>query len=540
MKSRHIRLFDVAAWTMVILILGYAASHQTHHVHRGHWYVATNGSDLWGDGSRDNPWHTIQYACDCCVAGDTIRIRAGIYPERIHIRRGGEEHQPVVLEADPPGAAVITGACSNTECQQAVWHDEGRGVYSTKIPWPVHVVTAQGNQLFRVLWGGVDHLREIAERPGAMDAFLSQEGRLFVTLAQGRHPRDAGLVWNQPVPPPREWGELKTANVWIEADHVVLRGIRFEFGLGAAVRIWDGRNATVEECEFTGCAVGVLAKGGASPSNHLRVLRCWYHNTPEGDWCRQWLTWREVYSSYSSSTLCQASDRPLWIHDNLVTHFGDGLQVSPNVDPSLPGVADIRGNWLAYGTDDAFELDGPGYQMEIRNNVVIDVHEGISFSPLTDGPTVICENIFWNPSGGLNGSQLKFIPSETGNVAANRIQGIRVRDNLFCGEWLAWRGGIGVSDVELRNNVFEVDRMLDPPWPSGLLEQDNLYRQPRDVRRETAAEFVESLAREDEAAAVTKTIQRASARLSEHPGPRWLKWQDHPSTYRLLQLTRNH
>jgi len=49
------------------------------------WYVATNGSDLTGDGSLGNPFATIQHALDQAVCGDTINVLPGRYEQHVYV-----------------------------------------------------------------------------------------------------------------------------------------------------------------------------------------------------------------------------------------------------------------------------------------------------------------------------------------------------------------------------------------------------------------------------------------------------------------------
>src|SRR5712691_7005174 len=160
MIARRLRLFDVLAWAVAVLACGRALTALPHHRQPREWYVSVQGSDLWGDGSRAKPWSSIQFACDLAIPGDRISVLPGRYNDRVHLRRGGTLGQPVTLVAEPPGSVVITAACTENECSSAIWRDEGLGIYSTKIDWPIHMVTAGGEQLFRVPWGGLDQLRE--------------------------------------------------------------------------------------------------------------------------------------------------------------------------------------------------------------------------------------------------------------------------------------------------------------------------------------------------------------------------------------------
>jgi photosystem II stability/assembly factor-like uncharacterized protein len=53
-------------------------------VQLGAWHVATNGSDITGDGSEVNPFATIQHGIDMSSSGDTVLVYPGIYRETIN------------------------------------------------------------------------------------------------------------------------------------------------------------------------------------------------------------------------------------------------------------------------------------------------------------------------------------------------------------------------------------------------------------------------------------------------------------------------
>jgi hypothetical protein len=77
-------------------------------------YFVSRDGDNKNDGSLEKPWKTIQFAIDHVQPGDTIHIRAGIYPEVIRISRSGTEKAPITLTSYALEEVVIDGADKTT------------------------------------------------------------------------------------------------------------------------------------------------------------------------------------------------------------------------------------------------------------------------------------------------------------------------------------------------------------------------------------------------------------------------------------------
>ncbi len=69
------------------------------------YYVATNGSDLSGDGSIGSPWATITHALDSVPDGSTVIVRPGEYFGRVRLR--GTFTQGVVVRSEVPYQARL-------------------------------------------------------------------------------------------------------------------------------------------------------------------------------------------------------------------------------------------------------------------------------------------------------------------------------------------------------------------------------------------------------------------------------------------------
>jgi hypothetical protein len=94
-------------------------------------------ADLWvegtaaagGDGSAVRPFRTIQAAAEVAGPGDTVRVRPGIYRERVAPPRGGEPGRPIRYSSEVRHGAVVKGS----DVWTPAWREEGEGLYSAEL-----------------------------------------------------------------------------------------------------------------------------------------------------------------------------------------------------------------------------------------------------------------------------------------------------------------------------------------------------------------------------------------------------------------------
>jgi hypothetical protein len=349
----------------------------------------------------------------------------------------------------------------------------------------------------------------------AHGAFTYDSGRLAVWLPGGGTPAGR-LTTHRAAPEPREWGEIKSATLWIEADHIRVDNLRIEWGLGAAVNIWNANDIEFHDCAFRGAAFGVRAAESHERPCSLKLRRCFYHNYPQRAWRDGWLTWAEVYAGYASSTLLVDYAGLTEVRDCLVSHGGDSLMISPN-RYAKDSEALIEDNWLIHGTDDALELDGDAVNVTVRNNLIYDHHQNFGISPVRVGPVRIAANLCLHPRGGVNGSQLKLIA----NVPRDSIRNVTIEDNLFIGDYACWYSRHPMDDVIVRRNTFLIDRTAEPPWPEGVIVEENHIE-----RRNPTVSLEAEWAR---ARRQTPSASSAGPTAIEWPGPAWVDHRTHPA-----------
>jgi len=73
------------------------------------YYVAPGGRDS-NPGTASQPWQTIQKAADTLVAGDTVYIRAGTYPEQVVPQNSGSAGNTITFAAYPGETVTIDGS----------------------------------------------------------------------------------------------------------------------------------------------------------------------------------------------------------------------------------------------------------------------------------------------------------------------------------------------------------------------------------------------------------------------------------------------
>ena len=104
-RGRRGRRGLVTFFALAAFGLGWAAQAGTYYVDRLH----PAASDT-NPGSEALPWLTIQHAADTLVAGDTVWVKAGTYPEQVTVTSAGAAGQEIVFAAYPGHTVTVDGS----------------------------------------------------------------------------------------------------------------------------------------------------------------------------------------------------------------------------------------------------------------------------------------------------------------------------------------------------------------------------------------------------------------------------------------------
>lgn len=324
----------------------------------------------------------------------------------------------------------------------------------------------------------------------------------------------------------------------MEASHVRFEGLRFFLGVGSGILLWNAQDVTVRDCAFSGAVYGIGDFPSAGRIRDLVVERCFYHNYPQGRWLDGWLSGVETYRHHSYSTLVSASGEGIIARYNLITHAGDGMELS--APPSATAGVEIYGNLLAFGTDDAVELDGFAVRIAIHDNVIYDFTVGLGLSPVLQGPVVIHDNIFLSGPQRRAGAHFKLMNPWTGRSSAlgGPTRNILATGNLFAGKDACFcdRRAGRIVDVRINRNVF-INVQGTDDWPPGVTYADDVSGS--DVMAgntpEAFCRWKASLSRDETSVPAEGGSERVQAptpsgRPSHRPGPSWLTYGESLAT----------
>lgn len=179
-------------------------------------YVSTGGSDA-AAGTPDGPYRTISQALGAAEPGDTVRIKAGVYVERVTVPRSGAPDKPIVIcgeRGEDRQWRTVIDSSAPLDVQWEPAPEIGAGVYKTQFPgfeprqmlvdgkfipriWDDHMADGSG---FEALGFPADHVVETDyykqevkywDTMGAM--FGTRDGHVFLRFREGDDPNKKQL-----------------------------------------------------------------------------------------------------------------------------------------------------------------------------------------------------------------------------------------------------------------------------------------------------------------------------------------------------------
>ena len=357
------------------------------------YYVALNGHDSY-PGTIDQPWRTIQKAANTVVAGDTVYIRGGTYPEHVTFSRSGADSQYITFQNYPNEMVIVDGSVDFSGTGK--WEVYSGNIYRTKdaypIDWPAKMLYQNGEKLLNYrITTAITSPSQMQEGTWYLDA---SSHRAYAWAYGGGNPGAYEIrITRHPTESPTFDHGLFDFG-WQGVSYVRIRGLHMRYSNGAFIEGDEIRRVEMldldlrhaysslvslehsEDCvvdRITGEDSGFVYRRESSGGEAIRVYA--------GKRVR--VSNSEVFHSYNMGV-------------NLFGGHSNGL---------VEGCV-FHDGWGDYHWDPAIYLEGTSYST-VRNNLIYDTHYGISLgheqSTFAVHHNTIVNNICYNCANGCLG-----------------------------------------------------------------------------------------------------------------------------------------
>ena len=483
-----------------------------------------------GPGSPERPWKTLGNAATKVMAGDVVRIRGGVYRERLLLKARGTAQAPIRLEAAPGEQVVMTGADRLTGWRKA---DDARPIYS--VPWPHRFIGWNPNMThpddrYHQIIGRCEQvivdgylLRQVLGSnqlaPGAF--FIDVTNKLMHVWDAGS--RDLNRVHIE--------ASVRQEVLRVEGGHVQVRGVRFRHAANSAQHgavVLAGSHAVMEDCvvesmnscgaTFTGEDVTVRRcvfrdNGqlgfGASRAHRLLFTECLVENNNVKSFDRGW------EAGGDKLVLCR---RAVLESSQFIANRGCGVWFDIGNED-----CEVRGCLIA-DNEDAGIFYEISYGLHAQDNVIV----GNGFAPTAGA---------WGAQAGISLSSSPDCVLERNLIFGNR-EGFNFREQTRTtptiddpAERPVWNHGQLIRhNLIVRNRDAQVWGWFDIPdqrhWP-GSLQTTNRSSVPAAAKPGDIAGAYGAKDRRSQPQGLT--LERLALRFEHNvylagPGQRWFEW----------------
>ena len=405
---------------------------------RGRTYYVSPEGDDGAEGSREQPFGTIQHAALLAGPGDVVAVLPGTYREQVVINRSGQADAYVTFRAEGEGV-FLTGSDPDFEQKgQDRWQALGDGLYVTSLSAQTGFVAAEGRRLYH--YSNRAELEKLANgEPGGW-CLSPQTKKLYVKLADGSDPDEHVL----------QVGRRDSAFLVRGANYVIIEGFRMGyFGAGpygTAVALRDASNCVIRRntirCVRTGVAVG-----GQRASDNLIELNHVYDTSITG-----WPWPANKGHDTEGSGISVRGYRGNVVRRNRVHGYFNAITSSMwgQLDEEERNAdLDFYENEMWDIGDDCLEPEGACINNRFWGNVMYDCHMGVSLAPIRVGPAYVFRNVVYR----YQSSGIKYSVSSFG--ACYIYHNVCYTDNPNHNALSAWGPW---DNHHYRNNVFRGTR----------------------------------------------------------------------------------
>lgn len=391
-----------------------------------------------GDGSVATPFNTIQEAVNHATPGTQVLVADGVYHEAVTFPASGASTNWIQVKAEGT-AAILDGSQKLTG---SVWTaDSNAHVWFTKISKAIAYLARDGARFYMY-----------DDRSGLMQS----RGHNGVTITEGWYFEPSTLrlyVRSQDDPSNHSW-QVPILNhafdigardwIWIEGFEMRYYGTTTN---GCGVCTLNASHIVVRGNKIHNLQLGIFINwtGTDTQGNDTRIENNEIYDPPVNEW-----PWDAVKtSSMEGTAVIIRGHIGAIVRGNNVHNYFNGIYTGSSgalENPALAFDADIYNNHIHHISDDGLEPEGACVNQRFRNNVVDNMLIGISFAPITQGPTWVMRNSF----ASFTGSSIKWASNSDGiilfyhNTSWTNASGLNAMSTITA-----------THNAVMRNNIFQ-------------------------------------------------------------------------------------
>jgi len=420
------------------------------------FHVAPDGDDA-NPGTNEEPFKTISKAASVAAAGDTVKIRTGVYREAVRITQSGTPDRRIRFEAAPASNVVVTGAdvisairVDESEVVVADWPHKFIG-WNEQMTHPNDIRHRMIGRCEQVFVGGYPLLQVSSREELARGTFFAdtEEKKLYVRSRAG-----IDLISERVAQVPQIEASTRQI-VWeVEGNYVTTRGIRFRYAANMAQHgavSLKGDHAVLEDCVIE----HMNGPGASFNGQDITVRRCTFRDNGQ-------LGFKAAYAHKLLITECL-------VEHNNTKDFSRGWEagaskIALSRDVVVEKSQFVRnrgiGVWFDVGNENGV----------VRNNLIADNENAGIFYEISYGlhahDNVIIGNGLshrpgaWGANGGISLSSSPGCVIERNLIVANR-EGFQFREQNRVTALIGQREprvAIWNHDNIIRNNILAYNR----------------------------------------------------------------------------------
>jgi len=463
-----------------------------------------------GNVVRVTPETGLQGALDTASPGDVITLAPGVYYESAVLDRSGTAEAPIVIVAEEPGTATISGA-TTPDFELGFTRVEG-DLHRANVPWTVRWVMVDGRNLM-----GYDDLQGLRSFTilghdsgsvvdGPPEGFVWVDGTLYVRLLGGQDPNRANLEihrsFNAAETPllntdyfgDRAWPSRRDlplddpsgANLTIRGSHVVVAGLKLHLGPLSAINV-AADDVTIHDCHVDGAWRSIRA----GDSDRVRVAYSEFSGYPAYQWVRwgyengkQWDLWNAIYNSNLNINHVHHYGRSFELEHSLIYECFDCLwpRNMGSLDPN--DQSEYRHNLVMSCGDECIEFDTrEAINLRVHHSFLMDATAVLALSPVQGGGLTIDHNIVYSsPEYGLGSSVLLKFQCPWCSTGSPSTKDVTIAHNTLVSSTggLYWTGEEHTyEDSIFENNVVYTRRETGWVHADFTMSPYNLHSGPR-------------------------------------------------------------